>query len=83
MIFRITPNKDDKIFLKKNRTILEPMLSRWIWEMKSDILKMPSDTAADREERDRAISAMKFIESLLKTINIVVSEPKESNINYI
>ena len=82
-MFRITPNKDDKIFLKKNRTILEPMLSRWIWEMKSDILKMPSDTATDREERDRAISTMRFIEAILKQINIVISEPKESNTNCI
>ena len=82
-MFRITPNKDEKLFLKKNRIFLEPILSRWIWEMKSDILRMPSDTMADREERDRAISTMRFIEAILKQINIVISEPKESNTNCI
>lgn len=79
MIFRITPSKKDKVFIKSNRPVLEDMLSRWLWDMKTDALKMLSDTVEERDERDRAIASIKFIESLLKTIKIVVNEPPESN----
>ena len=83
MIFKITPSKGDKTFIKSNKLALEDMFSRWLWDMKVDALKMLSDTEEERVERDRAISAIKFMESILKAIKIVTNDPKESNTSYV
>jgi hypothetical protein len=79
MIFKITPSKADKVFIKSNKPVLEDMFSRWLWDMKVDALKMLADTEEERNERDRVISAIKFIESILKAIKIVTNDPTESN----
>lgn len=83
MIFKITPNKTDKNFIKVNKNTLNDMFSRWLWDMKVDALEMSADTEEERIERDRAILAIKFIESILKTIKIVTTVPEESNDNFI
>jgi len=83
MIFKITPSKADKIFIKVNKPVLEDMFSRWLWDMKVDALKMLSDTEEERSERDRVISAIKFMESILKAIKIVTNDPTESNTSYV
>jgi len=83
MIFKITPSKGDKIFIKSNKPVLEDMFSRWLWDMKVDALKMLSDTEEERSERDRVISAIKFMESILKAIKIVTNDPTESNTSYV
>jgi len=51
--------------------------------MKVDALKMLSDTEEERSERDRVISAIKFMESILKAIKIVTNDPIESNTSYV
>jgi hypothetical protein len=83
MIFKITPSKTDKNFIKVNKDTLNDMFSRWLWDMKVDALEMSADTEEERIERDRAILAIKFIESILKTIKIVTTVPEESNDNFI
>jgi hypothetical protein len=59
MIFKITPSKTDKNFIKVHKDALIDMFSRWIWDMKIDALSMPSDTKEERAERDRVISTIK------------------------
>lgn len=70
----------DKEFLKRTKSQLEPMLERWIDELRTRVFDLPKG-----EERDNQITMVKFLQGWLNSIYVAnkKEEKKETNKDFI